>query len=72
MKTQSAVKVQVGSTIQWQITCRLKSNKNFQFIVTTKGKLGEIASLYSGDKLLQQIRKTRYAELKKIIEVQKC
>lgn len=27
----------------------------------------EIASLYSGDKLLQQIRKTRYAELKKIM-----
>lgn len=41
MKTQSAVKVQVGSTIQWQITCRLKSNNNFQFIVTTKGKLNE-------------------------------
>ena len=33
MKTQSAVKVQVGSTIQWQITCRLSNNKEFKFIV---------------------------------------
>lgn len=41
MKTQSAVKVQVGSTIQWQITCRLSNNKEFKFIVTTKGKLNE-------------------------------
>lgn len=49
MKTQSAVKVQVGSTIQWQITCRLKSNNNFQFIVTTKGKLNEKKYKLSND-----------------------
>lgn len=32
----------------------------------------KLANIYDGDQLLQQIRKTRYAELKKIIEVQKC
>ena len=29
----------------------------------------KLANIYDGDQLLQQIRKTRYAELKKIIEV---
>lgn len=32
----------------------------------------KLANIYDGDQLLQQIRKTRYVELKKIIEVQKC